>query len=61
MERAMETVNSWAEYLEKLSYYSNEDVMRDRKTAYFSRHWRDKYVLLLPHIDEIKGLTDETT
>jgi hypothetical protein len=29
----------------------------DRMVAYWNGHWRDKYVHLLPHIEEIKELT----
>jgi|APCry1669189534_1035231.scaffolds.fasta_scaffold269355_2 hypothetical protein len=34
----------------------SEETIKDLRTTYYSKHWRDKYVLLLPHIEEIKGL-----
>lgn len=34
-----------------------DEEANDRRVAYWARHWREKYVLLLTRLEEIKELT----
>ena len=51
-----ETERSVAIWEMRMRKRMSDAEIRDRIAVDHPLHWRDKYVVLLPHLEEIKGL-----